>query len=416
MYPPIHKKPQITYSFDRLDMLWDRYPQFHEMSTFATLEELLEDHESYRKDFDELREEYESGGYDRFLVQLSWSDLPYRRATKEFIEKAGSIRTNPYVEAFIDQFAHIDTDRKACFLFPESYISQFFVIMEVCKEAESFYPVRNLFPDEEKIHYLAIFDKANIDAVLLMYHLLYTNSSQDLYGGYSLYDYSLPWYQNHLWTCGTVLRSPYLPDKLAKFQGNLPFYHNPAKTVYVRRNIDHIKECGYITSELEFFLDLTRVIMPLFQWWYTDLALYEEKDGLRTNWRLRRTRIRTELTADGTIRPKWKHELSLFQAIRKRHPDTLYQYRPDWLGRQSLDLYIPSLKTAIEYQGIQHYMPIDFFGGEDALAARQELDRQKRQLCEANGVRLIEWPYSCEPTDKNVREALASDNALAPRN
>ena len=249
-----------------------------------------------------------------------------------------------------------------------------------------------------------------------MYHLLYTNSSEDLYGGYSLYDYSLPWYQNHLWVDGTVLRSPYLPDKLAKFQGSLPFYHNPAKTVYVRRNIEHMKECGYITSELEFFLDLTRVIMPLFQWWYMDLALYEEKDGLRTNWRLKRTRIRTELTADGTIRPKWKHELSLFQAIRKRHPDTLYQYRPEWLGRQSLDLYIPSLKTAIEYQGIQHYMPIDFFGGEDALAARQELDRQKRQLCEANGVRLIEWPYSCEPTDKNVREALASENTLAPKN
>ena len=72
-----------------------------------TLEELLEDHESYRKDFDELREEYESEGYDKFLVQLSWSDLPYRRATKEFIEKAGSIRTNPYVEAFIDQFAQL---------------------------------------------------------------------------------------------------------------------------------------------------------------------------------------------------------------------------------------------------------------------------------------------------------------------
>ena len=58
---------------------------------------------------------------------------------------------------------------------------------------------------------------------------------------------------------------------------------------------------------------------------------------------------------------------------------------------------------------MKHYMPIDFFGGEDALAARQELDRQKRQLCEANGVRLIEWPYSCEPTDKNVREALAHE-------
>ena len=32
-------------------------------------------------------------------------------------------------------------------------------------------------------HYLAIFDKQNMDDVLLMYHLLYTNASEDLFGG-----------------------------------------------------------------------------------------------------------------------------------------------------------------------------------------------------------------------------------------
>ena len=206
---------------------------------------------------------------------------------------------------------------------------------------------------------------------------------------------------------GVVLRSPYLPDRIAKYQGNLPFYHNPSKTVYVRRNIAHMLEQGYFTSELDFFRNLTEVIMPFFQWWYEDLALYEEKDGFRTNWRLARTKIRTQLTADGIIKPKWKHELSLFHAVRKRHPDTLYQYRPDWLGRQSLDLYIPSLKTAIEYQGIQHYMPVGFFGGEEALALRQELDRRKMELCRENAVRLIEWPYDMEPTDKNIRHLLS---------
>ena len=408
-YPPVHQKPQISFSFDRLDMLWDRYPQYHEMSVFSTLDALLEEHESYQKDFDGLREEYVSGGYEKFLVQLSWSDLPYRRAAKQLIEASGPFSANPYVEEFMDQFSDLDTDRKACFLFPESFISQFFVIMEVCGRAESFHPVKNLFPDEEKVHYLAVFDKKDMESVLLMFHLLYSNTTQDLYGGYSLYDYSLPWYQNHLWQDGVVLRSPYLPDRIAKYQGNLPFYHNPAKTTYVRRNIGHILECGYFSSELEFFLNLTRIVMPFFQWWYTDLALYEEKDGFRTNWRLERTKIRTKLTAEGVIKPKWKHELSLFHGVRKRYPDILYQYRPDWLGRQSLDLFIPSLRTAIEYQGIQHYRPVDFFGGEEALAQRQELDRQKRLLCEHNDVRLIEWPYSLEPTDRNIREILQKD-------
>ena len=402
----IHKKPEISYSFDRLDMLWERYPKYHEMSTFSTMEQLLEEHESWKSDFETVREEYTQNDYDRFLIQLSWSDLPYRYETKNRILAEGKLPENPYVKAFLEQFADLSTDHQACFLFPESYLSQFFVIMDVCRKAEFIRPVRNLFPDEEKQHYLAVFDKGNMEEILLMYHLLYTNTSEDLYGGYSLYDYSFPWYQNHLWEEQIPLRSPYLPDPIAKYQGNLPWYHNPLKTVGVRRNIRHILECGYFRSELEFFRNLTEIIMPYFQWWYQDLALYEEKDGYSTDWRLKRTQIRTRLTAEGVIKPKWKHELTLFQLVREAYPDTLYQYRPQWLGRQSLDLFIPSLKTAIEYQGIQHYLPVDFFGGEEALALRQELDRQKKQLCEENHVRLITWSYGVEPTKENLQKII----------
>ena len=126
MYPPIHEKPQAAYSFDRLNMLWDRYPQYHAKSTFATLDALLEEHESYRKDFDDLREEYIEGNYDQFLIQLSWSDLPYRHATMKLIEEVlpdAALHSNPYVDAFMAQFTGIDTDHKACFLFPESFVS-----------------------------------------------------------------------------------------------------------------------------------------------------------------------------------------------------------------------------------------------------------------------------------------------------
>ena len=423
----VHEKPAQNFTFDRLEMLWEKYPQYHEKTLFTTLEDLLSEHESYRKDLEEdtgsetdnswengdeietgssLLDEYNANHYDEFLIQLSWSDLPYRYETAKLIRETGDISVNPYVKAFMEQFRDIDTDKKACFLFPESVVSQFFVIMEVCKRAESLCLIRNLFPDEDKAHYLAVFDKEDMDSVLLMFHLLYTNTSQDLYGGYSLYDYSLPWYQQHLRQGGTVLRSPYLPDRLATYQGSIPFYHNPAKTVYVRRNIAHILEAGYFHSELEFFISLIRDIMPVFQWWYMDLLMYEEKDGYKAEWRMERTRIRTKLTADGIIKPKWKHELSLFHAIRAQFPDTLYQYRPEWLGRQSLDLYIPSLRTAVEYQGIQHYLPIEFFGGEEALTLRKELDDRKRTLCAENDVRLIEWPYSVEPTLINVKQMM----------
>ena len=262
MYPAIHEKPNETLSFDRLEMLWEHYPQYHEKTTFSTMEELLLEHEKWQEDFEELRGEYYDGQFDRFLVQLSWSDLPYRYETGKMIREAGPLKPNPYVESFMEQFAGLDTDHKAYFLFPESFVTQFFVILEVCKKAESIRPIRNLFPDEEKTHFLAVFDKKDMDIVLLMYHLLYTNASEDLYGGYSLYDYSLPWYQTHLIENETVLRSPYLPDQTAKFQGNLPWHFNPIKTVYVRRNIEHILEYGYFSSELDLFRSLTEIIMP----------------------------------------------------------------------------------------------------------------------------------------------------------
>ena len=170
MYP-IHEKPAASFSFDRLDIFWERYPQYHERTTFGTLDDILEEHETYQKDFDEeLRDEYLKNDYGRFLVNLSWSDLAYRYATKELITASPPFQENPYMASFMDQFSHLDTDHNACFLFPESFVSQFFVIMEVCKRAESFHPVRPIFPDEKKIHYLAVFDPS--PCALLMSCLL----------------------------------------------------------------------------------------------------------------------------------------------------------------------------------------------------------------------------------------------------
>ena len=59
-------------------MLWERYPQYHEMTTFSTLDDLLQEHESWQKDFENLRDEFISNRYNKFFVKLSWEDLAYR--------------------------------------------------------------------------------------------------------------------------------------------------------------------------------------------------------------------------------------------------------------------------------------------------------------------------------------------------
>ena len=57
-----------------------------------------------------------------------------------------------------------------------------------------------------------------------------------------------------------------------------------------------------------------------------------------------------------------------------------------WLGRQRLDFYLPDFNTAIECQGRQHFWPDEFFGGEEELKKRKELDKKKYKLCNEHGI------------------------------
>lgn len=59
------------------------------------------------------------------------------------------------------------------------------------------------------------------------------------------------------------------------------------------------------------------------------------------------------------------------------------------MGQQHLDVYIPELQIAFEYQGIQHSKPVDFFGGEEAFVKTKERDERKSLLCKKNNVKLF---------------------------
>ena len=47
----------------------------------------------------------------------------------------------------------------------------------------------------------------------------------------------------------------------------------------------------------------------------------------------------------------------------------------------------------IEYQGEQHYTPIEFFGGEAAFKYRKENDKIKKEYCDKNNIPLLIIPY-----------------------
>lgn len=114
--------------------------------------------------------------------------------------------------------------------------------------------------------------------------------------------------------------------------------------------------------------------------------------------------IYSDLIANGKVSSKWKSEAQLFSITKEFFKDAIFQYRSDWLDRQSLDIYIPSIKVAIEYQGRQHYEPVDFFGGKSGFESLKERDERKIKLCHENGIKLVEWSYTLNINKENFLE------------
>jgi hypothetical protein len=91
----------------------------------------------------------------------------------------------------------------------------------------------------------------------------------------------------------------------------------------------------------------------------------------------------------------WLTEAELLRLVRDilKDEEVVHQARPQWLGHQRIDIYVPRLGIAIEYQGRQHYEPVPFFGGEEAFTANRVRDQHKAELCEQHGVRMIYFRY-----------------------
>ncbi len=86
---------------------------------------------------------------------------------------------------------------------------------------------------------------------------------------------------------------------------------------------------------------------------------------------------------------------------------------PEWLvndsgNRMELDGYCDDLRVAFEHHGEQHYsLTTHFIKTKEKLIVRQDLDEQKRKLCEENGVVLIEVPEIKMPFKADIlRKAL----------
>lgn len=91
----------------------------------------------------------------------------------------------------------------------------------------------------------------------------------------------------------------------------------------------------------------------------------------------------------------WLNETYMANLIRKMFPNKkiIRHYRPKWLSGLELDVYIPDIKLAFEYNGIQHYEPVDYFGGINSFKKQVKRDQLKKELCASRNVDLIIVKY-----------------------
>lgn len=110
----------------------------------------------------------------------------------------------------------------------------------------------------------------------------------------------------------------------------------------------------------------------------------------------------------------WTSETDLFYKICDafKEYEVVQHGRPTWLGRQHLDIYFPKENVAIEYQGLQHFKPVEYFGGEEGFKNTRERDQRKLQKCKENRCALIfvDESLSFESLVSKVKEALSTKN------
>lgn len=90
-----------------------------------------------------------------------------------------------------------------------------------------------------------------------------------------------------------------------------------------------------------------------------------------------------------------KNQTKLYELLKNEFPDEeiLWEYSPDWLGRQKFDISIPKYNIAIEYNGRQHYVPVEKFGGKIGFEKTKQRDIIKKSKCKSNNWTIFDMKY-----------------------
>lgn len=278
-----------------------------------------------------------------------------------------------------------------------------YILYEFCKHASQLTLLPNVSPDDTTQNFLAKFKKDKLDDLRFVRYCFSHGESLSSYAngfaGYGVHNIAVENYYCSLIPESYPLYGNFWCLSDLSYQSHVEMLHD----LYEENNLEY-NPCSFPSTLPYLFISSKVQSKLLFDYLENfpipNQALYQEafKNAYST--------LYERLLESDILKSKWTSEYNLYKIVSKLYPDTIYQYHAHWLNRQSLDMYIPSLRIAFEYQGIQHYQPVELFGGQDGYNHRVELDNKKRKLCIENHVHLIEIRYDEHVTPRKISQLI----------
>lgn len=98
-------------------------------------------------------------------------------------------------------------------------------------------------------------------------------------------------------------------------------------------------------------------------------------------------------------------EFTVKQVLENHHINFIQQKTFDGCKDKNplpFDFYLPDYNMMIEYDGKQHYEPVEYFGGKESFDYTVRHDTIKNKYCKDNNVDILRIPYWDEDNIESI--------------
>lgn len=98
-------------------------------------------------------------------------------------------------------------------------------------------------------------------------------------------------------------------------------------------------------------------------------------------------------------------EREVMEVLNEKGVSYKREYRFPKLLNRRFDFYLKEYNLCIEFDGQQHYEPVEYFGGIDTFINTVNSDREKDKFCFDNNIRLLRIPYFSD-VEEEINKAI----------